>query len=164
MYNPLSKSARHIIQLARQEGQRFEHPYVSTGHLLLGLLKDSNNLGYKILQEQGFNLRIGREELEKLDPTGPTMVTMGRVPGTRDAQNALDCAHISSLFYQVPEIQPEDLFSGLLTVPNSTCQNMLLSGGLNIPQLRSDLLQRRGGLDTQLNTTSVAYIQNHSFF
>ena len=60
------------MQLANQEAQRFNHDYIGTEHILLGLIKEGGGVGAYLLKELDLDLRKIRLEVEKLVQTGPT--------------------------------------------------------------------------------------------
>jgi hypothetical protein len=77
--------ARKVMALARQEAQRFNHEYIGTEHILLGLVKEGSGVGANVLKNLDVDLRKVRLEVEKLVKSGPEMVTMGQLPFRRRA-------------------------------------------------------------------------------
>ena len=78
--------------LANQEAQRFNHEYVGTEHLLLGLIKDGTGISANVLKNLDIDLRKIRHEVEKLVRSGPDTVTMGRLPQTPRSKKVLEYA------------------------------------------------------------------------
>jgi ATP-dependent Clp protease ATP-binding subunit ClpC len=74
------------MALANQEAQRFNHEYIGTEHILLGLVKEGSGVGANVLKNLDVDLRKVRLEVEKLVKSGPDMVTMGKLPQTPRAK------------------------------------------------------------------------------
>ncbi|MBR9705389.1 hypothetical protein GOV12_08295 [Candidatus Pacearchaeota archaeon] len=143
MYKELSEDSRRVMQLANQEAQRFEQDYISTGHLLLGILRVNGNIGYQVLVERGFDLKVGRQALDEIEPTGNVMVTMGKLNKTAESKESLDYAKKVSFYYYSPLILPEEIFLGILNETNSVCNMMLGSRGLDKSQLELAVIKRK---------------------
>jgi len=76
MYERFTDRARKVMQLANQEAQRFNHEYIGTEHILLGLIKEGSGVAANVLKNLEVDLRKIRLEVEKLVQSGPDMVTM----------------------------------------------------------------------------------------
>ena len=79
MYERFTDRARKVMQLANQEAQRFNHEYIGTEHILLGLVKEGSGVAANVLKNLDIDLRKIRLEVEKIVQSGPEMVT-----GVRD--------------------------------------------------------------------------------
>ena len=82
MYERFTDRARKVMQLANQEAQRFNHEYIGTEHVLLGLIKEGSGVAANVLKNLDIDLRKIRLEVEKIVQSGPDMVTMGKLPQT----------------------------------------------------------------------------------
>jgi len=71
MYERFTDRARKVMQLANQEAQRFNHEYVGTEHVLLGLVKEGSGVAANVLKNLDVDLRKIRLEVEKIVQTGP---------------------------------------------------------------------------------------------
>jgi ATP-dependent Clp protease ATP-binding subunit ClpC len=83
---------RKVMQLANQEAQRFNHEYIATEHILLGLIKEYSNNGAQLLKHLGIDFQKIRFEVEKVVEVGPDMVAMGMLPQTPAAKKAISLA------------------------------------------------------------------------
>ena len=92
MFERLTDRARKVMALANQEAQRFNHEYIGTEHILLGLVKEGSGVGANVLKNLGIDLRKVRLEVEKLVKSGPEMVTMGKLPQTPRAKKVIEYA------------------------------------------------------------------------
>lgn len=92
MYERFTDRARKVMQLANQEAQRFQHEYVGTEHVLLGIIKDGGGVAAYALRELGLDLRKVRLEVEKLVQCGPNVIIMGKLPQTPQLEKAIERA------------------------------------------------------------------------
>src|SRR6267142_257103 len=70
MYERFTDRARKVMQLANQEAQRFNHEYIGTEHVLLGLIKEGSGVAANVLKNLDVDLRKIRLEVEKLVQRG----------------------------------------------------------------------------------------------
>ena len=66
MYERFTDRARKVMQLANQEAQRFNHEYIGTEHILLGLVKEGSGVAANVLKNLDIDLRKIRLEVEKI--------------------------------------------------------------------------------------------------
>ena len=92
MFNKFTERARKVILLAKQEAKRFNHDYIGTEHILLGLLREGEGVAAAVLQSLGMNLNNIRIEVEKLVQIGPTTVVTGDLPFTPKAKKVMELA------------------------------------------------------------------------
>ncbi|MFI4873554.1 MAG: Clp protease N-terminal domain-containing protein, partial [Phycisphaerales bacterium JB061] len=92
MFERFTDRARKVMALANQEAQRFNHEYIGTEHILLGLVKEGSGVGANVLKALSVDLRKVRLEVEKLVKQGPEMVTMGKLPQTPRAKKVIEYA------------------------------------------------------------------------
>ena len=90
MYERFTDRARKVMQLANQEAQRFNHEYIGTEHILLGLVKEGTGVAANVLKNLDIDLRKIRLEVEKIVQAGPDMVTMGKLPRTPRAKKVIE--------------------------------------------------------------------------
>src|SRR5437667_2245755 len=72
--------AQQVLALARKEADRFNHNYVGTEHLLLGLIKLGQGVAVNVLQKMGHDLETVRIEAEEQVGPGPDAKVVGNVP------------------------------------------------------------------------------------
>src|SRR5438093_11219042 len=78
MYERFTDRARKVMQLANQEAQRFNHEYIGTEHILLGLVKEGSGVAANVLKNLDIDLRKIRLEVEKVLQAGPDIVALGK--------------------------------------------------------------------------------------
>src|SRR5438309_1475178 len=71
MFERFTDRARKVMALANQEAQRFNHEYINTEHILLGLVKERASIGAAVLRGFGLDLAKVRLEVEKIVESGP---------------------------------------------------------------------------------------------
>src|SRR5260370_24939623 len=92
MYERFTERALKAIELAKQEAQRFNHEYIGTEHILLGLVKEGEGAAALFLKALDIDLRKVRLEVEKIIPVGPDIVTMQNLPDTPGAKKVVEYA------------------------------------------------------------------------
>ena len=75
--NNFTPRAQQVLALARKEADRFNHSFVGTEHLLLGLINLGQGVAVNVLQKMGLNLETVRLEVEKQVGTGPDQKLAG---------------------------------------------------------------------------------------
>src|SRR3712207_137257 len=94
MFERFTDRARKVMALANQEAQRFNHEYIGTEHILLGLVKEGSGVAADVLRRFGVNPQTVRLEVEKIVQTGPggDQVVLGRLPHTPRAKKVIELA------------------------------------------------------------------------
>ncbi len=82
MFERFTDRARKVMALANREAQRFNHEYIGTEYILLGLLKEGSGVAADVLKNLRLDLDKVRREVERLIQTGPEPATMGKLPQT----------------------------------------------------------------------------------
>ena len=90
MFNRFTERARKVIILAKDEARRFNHDYIGTEHILLGLIREGEGVAAAVLQNMGMSLETIRLEVEKLVQPGPTTQILGDIPFTPRAKKVLE--------------------------------------------------------------------------
>ena len=149
MYERFTDRARKVMQLANQEAQRFNHEYVGTEHVLLGLVKEGSGVAANVLKNLGVDLRKIRVEVEKIVQSGPDMVTMGRLPQTPRAKKVIEYAIEEARNLNHNYVGTEHLLLGLLREQEGVAAQVLMNLGLKLEEVREEVLNLLGhGMDT----------------
>src|SRR6476619_6334875 len=136
MYERFTDRARKVMQLANQEAQRFNHEYIGTEHVLLGLIKEGSGVAANVLKNLDVDLRKIRLEVEKLVQSGPDMVTMGKLPHTPRAKQVVAYAVEESANLGQNFVGTEHILLGLLREDQGVAAQVLLNLGLNLKDVR----------------------------
>ncbi len=140
MYERFTDRARKVMQLANQEAQRFNHEYIGTEHILLGLVKEGSGVAANVLKNLDIDLRKVRLEVEKLVRSGPDMVTAGKLPQTPAAKRVVDYSMEEARRLNHNYIGTEHILLGLLREDQGVAAAVLKNLGLRLDELREEVL------------------------
>ncbi|MCI0364845.1 MAG: ATP-dependent Clp protease ATP-binding subunit [Phycisphaerales bacterium] len=144
MFERLTDRARKVMALANQEAQRFNHEYIGTEHILLGLVKEGSGVGANVLKNLDIDLRKVRLEVEKLVKSGPDMVTMGKLPQTPRAKKVIEYAIEEARSLNHNYVGTEHLLLGLLREHDGVAAQVLMNLGLKLEEVREEVLNLLG--------------------
>lgn len=144
MFERLTDRARKVMALANQEAQRFNHEYIGTEHILLGLVKEGSGVGANVLKNLDIDLRKVRLEVEKLVKSGPDMVTMGKLPQTPRAKKVIEYAIEEARSLNHNYVGTEHLLLGLLREQDGVAAQVLMNLGLKLEEVREEVLNLLG--------------------
>src|ERR1700685_1808041 len=150
MFERFTDRARKVMALANQEAQRFNHEYIGTEHILLGLVKEGSGVGANVLKNLDVDLRKVRLEVEKLVKSGPDMVTMGKLPQTPRAKKVIEYAIEEARNLNHNYVGTEHLLLGLLREHDGVAAQVLMNLNLKLEEVREEVLNLLGaGVDTE---------------
>src|SRR5688572_11573198 len=153
MFERFTDRARKVMALANQEAQRFNHEYIGTEHILLGLVKEGSGVGANVLKNLDVDLRKVRMEVEKLVKAGPDMVTMGKLPQTPRAKKVIEYAIEEARNLNHNYVGTEHLLLGLLREHDGVAAQVLMNLGLKLEEVREEVLNLLGaGAESEENT------------
>jgi len=144
MFERFTDRARKVMALANQEAQRFNHEYIGTEHILLGLVKEGSGVGANVLKNLDVDLRKVRLEVEKLVKRGPDMVTMGKLPQTPRAKKVIEYAIEEARSLNHNYVGTEHLLLGLLREQEGVAAQVLMNLGLRLEDVREEVLNLLG--------------------
>ncbi len=144
MFDKFTDRARKVMSLARQEAQRFNHEYIGTEHILLGLVQEGSGLAARVLKNLDVDLRKIRTAVEKLIPHGPPTVQMGQLPFTPRAKRVLELAQGEANQLGHDHIGTEHLLLGLLRENEGVAAQVLMNLGLKLEDVREEVLEVLG--------------------
>ncbi len=144
MFERFTDRARKVMALANQEAQRFNHEYIGTEHILLGLVKEGSGVGANVLKNLDVDLRKVRLEVEKLVKAGPEMVTMGKLPQTPRAKKVIEYAIEEARNLNHNYVGTEHLLLGLLREHDGVAAQVLRNLGLKLEEVREEVLNLLG--------------------
>jgi ATP-dependent Clp protease ATP-binding subunit ClpC len=150
MYERFTDRARKVMQLANQEAQRFNHEYIGTEHVLLGLIKEGSGVAANVLKNLDIDLRKIRLEVEKLVQSGPDMVTMGKLPQTPRAKKVIEYAMEEARNLNHNYVGTEHILLGLLREQEGVAAQVLMNLGLKLEDVREEVLSLLGhGMESE---------------
>ena len=144
MFDRFTDRAKKVMNLARQEAQRFNHEYLGTEHILLGLVQEGSGVAANVLKNMGIDLNKIRMEVEKIVKTGPSMVTMGQLPFTPRAKKVLELSMEEAGNLGHNYIGTEHLLLGLIKENEGIAAQVLLNLGVKLEDVREEVLDFLG--------------------
>ncbi len=144
MYERFTDRARKVMQLANQEAQRFNHEYIGTEHILLGLVKEGSGVAANVLKNLDVDLRKIRLEVEKLVQSGPEMVTIGKLPQTPRAKKVIEYSMEEARNLNHNYVGTEHILLGLLREQEGVAAQVLMNLGLRLEDVREEVLNLLG--------------------
>lgn len=144
MFNRFTERARKVIILAKEEARRFNHDYIGTEHILLGLIREGEGVAATVLQKMGVSLEKIRLEIEKLVQPGPSTQIIGDIPFTPRAKKALELAAEEARSLGHNYIGTEHLLLGLIREGEGVASQVLLNLGMDLNSVRNEVMELLG--------------------
>jgi len=144
MFNRFTERARKVIVYAKEEARRFNHDYIGTEHLLLGLIREGEGVAAAVLQKLGLDLETIRLEVEKLVQAGPATQVVGDIPFTPRSKKALELSAEEARALGHNYIGTEHLLLGLVKEGEGMAYRVLLNLGLDLGKLRNEVMELLG--------------------
>jgi len=156
MFNRFTERARKVIILAKEEARRFNHDYIGTEHILLGLIREGEGVAAAVLQKLEVSLENIRLEIEKLVQPGPTTQIIGDIPFTPRAKKALELAAEEARSLGHNYIGTEHLLLGLIREGEGIASQVLLNLGMDLNSVRNEVMGLLGSALPGMNQGSGA--------
>ncbi|MFA7677557.1 MAG: ATP-dependent Clp protease ATP-binding subunit, partial [Candidatus Omnitrophota bacterium] len=145
MFNRFTERARKVLVLAKEEARRFNHDYIGTEHILLGLIREGEGVACAVLQNLGADLERLRIEIEKLVSTGSVASVLGDIPFTPRAKKALELAAEEARSLSHNYIGTEHILLGLLREEEGIASQVLFSLGVDLRKVKNEITALLGG-------------------
>jgi len=139
--NNFTPRAQQVLALARKEADRFNHNFVGTEHLLLGLIKLGQGVAVNVLQKMGLDLETVRMEVEKQVGTGPDQKMIGNIPYTPRVKKVLALASKEARALNHTYVGTEHILLGLLREGDGVAARVLKNLDVDIEQTRQEILK-----------------------
>jgi len=138
--NNFTPRAQQVLALSRKEADRFNHNYVGTEHLLLGLIKLGQGVAVNVLERMGLDLESVRIEVEKQVGSGPEQSSSGNIPYTPRVKKVLALANKEAQQLNHSYVGTEHLLLGLLREGEGVAAQVLTSLDVDILRTRQEVL------------------------
>jgi ATP-dependent Clp protease ATP-binding subunit ClpC len=138
--NNFTPRAQQVLALARKEADRFNHSYVGTEHLLLGLIKLGQGVAVNVLERMGLELEAVRMEVEKEVGSGPPQKAAGNIPYTPRVKKVLALANKEAKALNHSYVGTEHLLLGLLREGEGVAARVLKRLDVDIQRTRNEIL------------------------
>jgi ATP-dependent Clp protease ATP-binding subunit ClpC len=139
--NNFTPRAQQVLALARKEADRFNHNYVGTEHLLLGLIKLGQGVAVNVLQKLGLDLETVRMEVVKQVGSGQEQKMVGNIPYTPRVKKVLALASKEARALNHSYVGTEHILLGLLREGEGVAAQVLKSLEIDIERTRNEILK-----------------------
>jgi len=144
MFNRFTERARKVILLAKEEAKRFNHDYIGTEHILLGLVREGEGVAAAVLASLGLSADKIRFEVEKLVQPGPATIVSGDIPFTPKAKKVIELAMEEARSLGHNYIGTEHLLLGLIREGEGVASQVLMNLGLELDKVRMEVMNLLG--------------------
>jgi ATP-dependent Clp protease ATP-binding subunit ClpC len=141
MMNNFTPRAQQVLALARKEADRFNHNYVGTEHLLLGLIKLGQGVAVNVLTKLGVDLDTVRLQVEQQTGSGPDTKMAGNIPYTPRVKKVLALASKEAKSLNHSYVGTEHLLLGLLREGEGVAAQVLRNLDVNLEKARQEILK-----------------------
>ena len=152
-FEKFSERARRVLSLAQEEAQRFNHNYIGTEHILLGLVRETDGVAARVLSSLNVELSKVRSAVEFIIGRGerPSPGDIGLTPRAKKViELAVDEARRLTHHY----IGTEHLLIGIMREGEGVAAGVLESLGVSLDKVRAET--------TRILNQSVSQSQGHS--
>ena len=136
-FDKFTERARRVLTLAQEEAQRFNHNYIGTEHLLLGLVREGDGVAAKVLSNLGVELNKVRSAVEFIIGRGDRATT-GEIGLTPRAKRVIELAVDEARRLNHSYIGTEHLLLGLVREGEGIAAGVLESLGVNLERVRGE--------------------------
>jgi ATP-dependent Clp protease ATP-binding subunit ClpA len=143
MFERFTDRARQTVVLAQEEARRLDHNYIGTEHLLLGMLRDADNVAARALRGLGIALEMVRTDVEQIVGRGDESPG-GHIPFTPRAKKVLELSLREALQLGHNYIGTEHILLGLVREGDGLAAQVLVKRGATLPRVRKAVLDEVG--------------------
>jgi len=133
--------AQQALACARLEADRFNHNFIGTEHLLLGMIALGQGVAVATMRRLGLDLDAVREKVKKVVGTGPEQKVIGKIPYTPRVKKVLDLAKREAKELSHTYVGTEHLLLGLLAEGGGVAARILKEFGLDLEATRQEVLK-----------------------
>lgn len=138
--NNFTPRAQQVLALARKEADRFNHNYIGTEHVLLGLIKLGQGVAVSVLERMGLELENVRHEVEKEVGSGPEQKTSANIPYTPRVKKVLSLANKEAQQLSHSYVGTEHILLGLLREGEGMASRVLERLKVDLQTTRNEVL------------------------
>src|SRR5574340_493213 len=138
-FDKFTERARKVLTLAQEEAQRFNHNYIGTEHLLLGLVREGDGVAAKVLANLGVELNKVRSAVEFIIGRGDRTVT-GDIGLTPRAKKVIELEVDEARRLHHYYIGTEHLLLGLVREGEGIAAGVLESLGVSLDKVRAQTI------------------------
>jgi len=140
MFERFTERARRVIILARGEAEKYQHEYLGTEHLLLGIVREGTGTAIAVLKNLEFSQKQLESELVARMPPTENVLTLGEIPFSPQAKKVLELSVEEARLLGQNYIGTEHLLLGLIKEDSGIAAQVLKSFGLSLTMLRKETI------------------------
>jgi ATP-dependent Clp protease ATP-binding subunit ClpC len=140
-FSNFTPRAQRVIQLARREAERFNHPYVGTEHLLLGLIALGEGVAVSVLERLGVSLESVRLSVEQMVGQGPETKQIGNLPFTPRSKKVLQLAVAEAQSLKHTYVGTEHVLLGLIHESEGVAGQVLRNLNVDLDTARFEVMK-----------------------
>ena len=156
MFDRFTERARKVLVLAREEAKNYNHNYIGTEHILLGLIKEGQGVAAAVLQKLGFSLERIKLEIEKLVETGPSLVQVGEVEFTPKAKKVIELSMDEARKLGHNYVGTEHILLGLIREGEGVAAMVLQNSGITLEKVKNEIMKLLGSAIFNMQGTETA--------
>jgi ATP-dependent Clp protease ATP-binding subunit ClpC len=145
VFERFTERARQVVVLAQDEARELRHNYIGTEHLLLGVLREEEGVGARVLQRLGVTVDEARAQLERIIGRGDEPPASGQIPFTPRAKKVLELALKEALALGHKFIGTEHILLGIARVDDGVAASILSSFDADAETIRDEVVRTLGG-------------------
>jgi ATP-dependent Clp protease ATP-binding subunit ClpC len=141
MDNNFSAQVKEIISFSREEALRLGNDFIGTEHLLLGLIRDGENIAIKVLKQLNVDLYELRKEIELAvkDKTGKNIANINSLPLTKQAEKVIRVTVLEAKALKSPLVETEHLLLSILKNKENIATQILNQFDVDYDNFRTEL-------------------------
>lgn len=140
-----SNRVQDVIRLSREEALRLGHDYIGTEHLLLGIIREGEGMGVKLLRNLGVDLSKLKRAIEDTVRSMSGPLTIGNIPLTKQVEKVLKITYLEAKLYKSDVVGTEHLLLSLLRDEDNIAAQILSQFAVNYDTVRKELDSYVGG-------------------
>jgi ATP-dependent Clp protease ATP-binding subunit ClpA len=148
--NNFTPRAQQVLALARKEADRFNHHFVGTEHVLLGLIALGQGVAVNVLRKLGMDMESVRKEVEKQVGTGPDEKMIGNIPYTPRVKKVLALAAKEAKALNHTYVGTEHILLGLMREGDGVAAGVFKNLDVDVEKTRREILKE---LDPNFEST-----------
>jgi ATP-dependent Clp protease ATP-binding subunit ClpC len=141
MFERFTNRARKVMAIAHEQAQFFDHQYIGTEHIFLGLIKEGGGTGAAVLKNLGADIEKMLPEVEQLIKIkgGRDAVAKGKITQTQNAITVIEYAIDEAQNLKHDYIGTEHILLGLLRVSEGIASQVLMNLGVSTEKARMEI-------------------------
>jgi ATP-dependent Clp protease ATP-binding subunit ClpC len=145
LFERFTERARQVVVLAQDEARAFNHNYIGTEHILLGLLREEEGLAARVLESLEITVEEVRAQVARIVGQGDETTTTGQIPFTPRAKKVLDLSLREALSLGHNHIGTEHILLGLVRENEGVASQILIDFGVDAEKIRNETLGMLSG-------------------